>query len=40
MRARIFWLATLAPVVLVVVSLALGAVALADPCPSPGSTGC
>jgi hypothetical protein len=40
MRARVMWLATLAPLVLVLVSLALGVTALADPCPSPGSTGC
>lgn len=40
MRARLYIYASLFPLVLLVVSLALATVGLADPCPSPDSGGC
>ena len=40
MRARLYALATFAPLVFAVVSLAMAMVAVADPCPSQSTGGC
>lgn len=40
MRVRLLAAATLAPLAITLVSLALASVALADPCPTPSGGGC
>ncbi len=40
MRARLYALATFAPLAFVLVSLAMALVAVADPCPSESTGGC